>query len=142
MLMGRDVDLGRELAVKVLLERHRDDPDAVRRFVEGKDWPMTILIEPASRLPVVFTSDGIPATYLIAPDGRVEASAIGSAGWDDSSVVEFLKRMDSRRPKAEPPGEPETDTAPNTDLVYCHRCGASMPKAYGICPGCGNPLGN
>ena len=31
---GRDADLGRDLAVKVLLERHRDDPELVRRFVE------------------------------------------------------------------------------------------------------------
>jgi eukaryotic-like serine/threonine-protein kinase len=34
VLRGRDTDLGRELAVKVLLDRHRDDPDLVRRFVE------------------------------------------------------------------------------------------------------------
>ncbi len=34
VLRGRDVDLGRDLAVKVLLERHRDDPELVRRFVE------------------------------------------------------------------------------------------------------------
>ena len=34
VLKGRDPDLGRELAVKVLLEHHRDDPDLVRRFVE------------------------------------------------------------------------------------------------------------
>jgi eukaryotic-like serine/threonine-protein kinase len=32
--MGRDVDLGRDLAVKILLEKHRDDPEAIRRFVE------------------------------------------------------------------------------------------------------------
>ncbi len=31
---GRDPDLGRELAVKVLLEGHRDKPELVRRFVE------------------------------------------------------------------------------------------------------------
>ena len=31
---GRDPDLGRELAVKVLLEQHRDKPDLVRRFLE------------------------------------------------------------------------------------------------------------
>ena len=31
---GRDVDLGRDLALKVLLERHRDRPDLVGRFVE------------------------------------------------------------------------------------------------------------
>src|SRR5262249_55950476 len=34
VLKGRDVDLGRDLAVKVLLERHRDRPELVRRFVE------------------------------------------------------------------------------------------------------------
>ena len=34
VLLGRDVDLGRDLAVKVLLEQHRDDPETVRRFVE------------------------------------------------------------------------------------------------------------
>jgi eukaryotic-like serine/threonine-protein kinase len=34
VLKGRDVDLGRDVAVKVLLERHLDSPDVVRRFVE------------------------------------------------------------------------------------------------------------
>jgi serine/threonine-protein kinase len=34
VLKGRDNDLGRELAVKVLLEQHRENPELVRRFVE------------------------------------------------------------------------------------------------------------
>jgi serine/threonine-protein kinase len=34
VLKGRDVDLGRDLAVKVLLEKHRQHPDLVRRFIE------------------------------------------------------------------------------------------------------------
>ncbi len=34
ILRGRDTDLGRDLAVKVLLEAHRDKPELVRRFVE------------------------------------------------------------------------------------------------------------
>ena len=34
MIRGRDGDLGRDLAVKVLLERHGDDADLRRRFVE------------------------------------------------------------------------------------------------------------
>ncbi len=34
ILRGRDVDLGRELAIKVLLESHRGDSDVVRRFIE------------------------------------------------------------------------------------------------------------
>lgn len=34
VFLGRDVDLGRELAIKVQPEQHRDDPDAIRRFIE------------------------------------------------------------------------------------------------------------
>src|SRR5262249_8407634 len=34
VLRGRDLDLGRTLAVKVLLEQHANLPDAARRFVE------------------------------------------------------------------------------------------------------------
>jgi serine/threonine-protein kinase len=34
ILKGRDVDLGRDLAIKVLLEAQRDNPEVVRRFVE------------------------------------------------------------------------------------------------------------
>ena len=34
VLKGRDPDLGRDLAVKVLLDEHRDDADLIRRFIE------------------------------------------------------------------------------------------------------------
>src|SRR5262245_63166477 len=34
VLSGRDVDLGRDLAVKVLLEKYVDRPEVSRRFVE------------------------------------------------------------------------------------------------------------
>jgi serine/threonine-protein kinase len=34
VLKGRDPDLGRDLAVKVLLDSHRDKPELIRRFIE------------------------------------------------------------------------------------------------------------
>ena len=34
IIKGRDPDLGRDLAIKVLLDSHKDNPDVVRRFVE------------------------------------------------------------------------------------------------------------
>jgi tetratricopeptide (TPR) repeat protein len=34
VLRGRDVDLGRDLAIKVLLEKHADRPEVARRFIE------------------------------------------------------------------------------------------------------------
>ena len=34
VLRGRDTDLGRDLAVKVLLDSHSDKPELIRRFIE------------------------------------------------------------------------------------------------------------
>src|SRR5579872_5677308 len=34
ILRGRDTDLGRDIALKVLLEVHQDKPDSVQRFIE------------------------------------------------------------------------------------------------------------
>ena len=34
MLKARDADLGRDLALKVLLERHRGDEGVIHRFIE------------------------------------------------------------------------------------------------------------
>jgi serine/threonine protein kinase/WD40 repeat protein/tetratricopeptide (TPR) repeat protein len=34
ILKGRDADLGRDLAIKVLLDAHKDNPEVVQRFVE------------------------------------------------------------------------------------------------------------
>ncbi len=34
ILKGRDVDLGRDLAIKVLLDSHKDQPEVVERFIE------------------------------------------------------------------------------------------------------------
>ena len=34
VLRGRDTDLGRDLAIKVLADRHRDRPEYVRRFIK------------------------------------------------------------------------------------------------------------
>ena len=34
IIKGRDVDLGRDLAIKVLLDTHKDKPEVVQRFIE------------------------------------------------------------------------------------------------------------
>src|SRR5262249_8597996 len=65
----------------------------VKQFLaeRGRGWPLTVVR--ATDLPPVFATEGIPATFLIAPDGRVAASQEGAARWDDPKVVEFLLRL-------------------------------------------------
>lgn len=68
-----------------------ESADTVKRFLAGKNWPMTVLRAP--ELPPVFTTDGIPATFLIAPDGRIAAAEVGSSDWNDPKVVAFLENL-------------------------------------------------
>ena len=65
--------------------------EAPRRFVEGKGWPMTLL-HTAEGVPAAFLTDGIPATFILDPAGRVVASETGAARWDDPSVFAFFAR--------------------------------------------------
>jgi thiol-disulfide isomerase/thioredoxin len=88
--LARSARLERVAFVCVAVQKDRD---AVREFLKDKDWPMTFLH--AAEIPPAFTTtDGaIPATFLIAPDGFIAASAVGGADWDDPSVEAFLERL-------------------------------------------------
>jgi len=89
------------------------DAEAVRQFVKGKDWPLTILH--ASDLPPPFRTDGIPATFLIAGDGRIVGSAMGWAEWDDPAVVEFLERLASTPVERRVEGQGQVPAAPRPE---------------------------
>jgi thiol-disulfide isomerase/thioredoxin len=78
-----------------------ESPEPVHSFLKGKNWPMTILR--ATDLPQGFATEAIPATFVIAPDGRVVVADVGSAQWDDPSVVEFLERLSKAGAGSEEP---------------------------------------
>jgi thiol-disulfide isomerase/thioredoxin len=72
-----------------------ESAQTVKRFLQGKNWPMTVLR--ATDCPSVFATDGIPATFLIGPDGTIAASEVGSADWDDPKVVALLSGLAAKK---------------------------------------------
>jgi thiol-disulfide isomerase/thioredoxin len=73
-----------------------DSTEAVRRYVADKNWSMTVLR--AGQIPSVFYSEGIPATFVIAPDGRIAGFEVGAADWSEPHVVEFLEKLATHAP--------------------------------------------
>lgn len=67
-----------------------DDAKIVKGYLDGKDWPMTFLR--ATRLPAPFLTEGIPATFIIDPSGKIVASEVGGAEWDETRVVAVLQK--------------------------------------------------
>lgn len=68
----------------------------LRTFLRDKKWPMTM--RRVTALPQVFLTNGVPATFVIAPDGRIAAMEEGAAQWDDPSAVDFLERLARETP--------------------------------------------
>jgi thiol-disulfide isomerase/thioredoxin len=68
-----------------------ESTEAVRRFLEGRGWTMSFLR--AEKFPSVFLTEVIPATFIIAPDGRIVAREFGSARWDTPDVVALLTKL-------------------------------------------------
>ena len=70
-----------------------DEPlRVIAPFVRKSGWTFPVY-RAEGTLPRAFWSRGIPATFILAPDGRLAFKHTGSARWDDESVVEFLKGL-------------------------------------------------
>lgn len=82
-----------------------DSIDAPRRFVVGKEWPMTVLH--ATSLPQMFLTDGIPATFILSPDGHLVSTTLGGREWDAENVISELEKLVAIPPKTNKPDEPE-----------------------------------
>jgi thiol-disulfide isomerase/thioredoxin len=63
----------------------------LQNFMKGSTWKMTVLR--STSIPPIFMTDGIPATFLIAPDGQIVSAELGASRWDDKSVIDFLAKL-------------------------------------------------
>lgn len=87
-------------ALVELYERYRDEPDfafvaivrsdtegAVRRYVDDREIPWTVALDPKKRASLDFGTTGQPETYVVAPDGLVVGVHLGAAS------IETLEQM-------------------------------------------------
>lgn len=85
-LQGRDIT--------ILCVSTDQSAESLRRFMKDKDWKLTVLR--ATSFPPCFETEGIPSTFLITSEGRITATQLGPAKWDDPSVVAFLKKLSGK----------------------------------------------
>ena len=91
IFQGRDLDLGRDLAVKVIREEHRDHPEMVRRFVEEAQiggqlqHPGIVPVHELGRLP-----DGRMFIAMKLVRGRTLAALLAARRGPDEERMRFL----------------------------------------------------
>lgn len=54
----------------------------VREYVDELQVTFPILLDPAGRVEAVYNVTGLPTSYVIGPDGRIEGRVVGSREWD------------------------------------------------------------
>lgn len=75
-----------------------EDPKTVSTFINkhGYTFPVyTIKGEP----PKIFQTDGIPATFILSPDGKVQLKHVGAAKWVDPTVVRYILGFKDQNPQ-------------------------------------------
>lgn len=79
-------------------------PEHVHGFVGKKQWRVPVYT-PITRMPNVFVTDGIPATFILNRQGDVVFSQVGSANWNARDSHRFLHALLAQRSTL-PPQKP------------------------------------
>lgn len=69
-----------------------DDPNGIRQYANRVDLKLPFVIVDGA-IPSAYATEGIPATFVIAPDGRIGIAEIGSAKWDDPAVIDRIASL-------------------------------------------------
>jgi thiol-disulfide isomerase/thioredoxin len=69
-----------------------EDEKKIRDFLKSKNWSLTSF-RTDSRRPKIFDAAGIPATFIISPDGMLVFRHIGMGQWDHESSLKFLRGL-------------------------------------------------
>ena len=69
-----------------------EDSTVVMNYLASHRLPMTMLVTSESP-PSVFATDGVPVTFLIAPDGRIVRREDGGLDWDTPENVRLLEGL-------------------------------------------------
>ncbi len=84
-------DKTRDLGVVFLLVSE-ERPEKIAEYLKTNSLTMPFYRATRSR-PTAYQSEGIPATFILAPDGRIVFRHTGAARWDDDSTLAFLRDL-------------------------------------------------
>jgi len=82
--------------VVVAISLDREGPAAVERFVRERKLTYPVALDPSFEMAWQLGLVGLPATFLIGPDGLIKGMTYGAKEWDGPegrAVIESLLRQ-------------------------------------------------
>jgi thiol-disulfide isomerase/thioredoxin len=71
----------------------QEDRDTVQQFIDEFGYTYPILLDSDGTLSSNYGVRGIPTSFFIAPDGTVLGMLIGTRYWDETEVVDGIRRI-------------------------------------------------
>ena len=82
-----DIDTSKVQFVMISLDR---DPKVAAEYIEKYDYTFPNF-RLAENLPAQYSSNTIPTTYIITPDGKLAAKEVGMANYDNDELRELFE---------------------------------------------------
>ena len=70
----------------------REKPDEIRAFLDENGYTIPVYLYEDTP-PKPLQSNGIPATFILAPNGNLAYQHVGSAAWDTPKTTDFLRAL-------------------------------------------------
>jgi thiol-disulfide isomerase/thioredoxin len=83
--------------VAVVLVSTDGDPEPVRGFLDRTDTGKADVLVASGPPPEEFRTSGIPATFVIDPDGRIVRREIGAMDWNTDAIADELVSLKKTR---------------------------------------------
>jgi thiol-disulfide isomerase/thioredoxin len=81
------------LPLDVVIVNTAEDADTIFEFLAAVAPELDSLMDRDGLVTEVWRPRGLPATYLVDPDGRIRYQALGGRPWDEPAYLEFLERL-------------------------------------------------
>ena len=65
----------------------------VRGYVEEMGLSFTILTDPSRSIEQLFLVQGLPTTFIIDKDGRIDQKIVGARAWDDETYAQYFAEL-------------------------------------------------
>ena len=70
-----------------------EDLDAIEQFLEDEPVDFALPMDTDSKVAQRYPMRGLPATFVIDPQGRLAFSAMGSREWDDPKLLDQVRAL-------------------------------------------------
>jgi thiol-disulfide isomerase/thioredoxin len=70
-----------------------EKPDKVKKFLEDKDFPFTIVLDPKDTLGKRFNLNIVPSTLVIDGAGKIALSYAGEFDWSSPAIVQGVQSV-------------------------------------------------